>query len=117
MSLKNTKTAYGSISKSFHWLIFLLLAFMLILGYLMDDLPKEYKALAYNTHKLTGLSILVLMIVRLVWALMNPKPALLNVSVWERLAEHFMHFLLYAVVIAMPIAGWIGSSAAGKVPL
>jgi cytochrome b561 len=57
------------------------------------------------------------MVLRLLWALINPKPmTLVNMPLWERWAERSVHFLLYFVVIAMPIAGWVGASAAGRPP-
>jgi cytochrome b561 len=88
---------------------------MLIYGFFLDDIPKAYKAVSYNLHKLTGLTILFLMILRMLWALTNPKPDLpFGTPSWERWAEHSMHFLLYIVVMAMPTAGWIGAVATGK---
>jgi len=115
--LMNAADRYGNVAKFFHWLIFFLLLGMLVFGYFMDDLPKAYKAQAYNWHKLTGLTVLSLMLLRLFWKLVNPKPELpFKVGFLEKLAEHSVHGLLYVVVIAMPLAGWIGSSAAGKFP-
>lgn len=117
MPLKNTMTAYGSVAKFFHWLIFLLLFFMIIFGYFLDDIPKDYQPFAYNIHKLTGLLILTLMVLRALWAMFNVKPILpMKTRTWERWAERMVHMLLYAVIIAMPLAGWIGSSAAGRPP-
>ncbi|OGT44052.1 MAG: hypothetical protein A3F42_08730 [Gammaproteobacteria bacterium RIFCSPHIGHO2_12_FULL_37_34] len=117
MNIKNTATTYGSVAKFFHWLIFVLLLCMLVFGYFLDDIPKAYKGVAYNIHKLTGLTIFVLMILRAFWAWINPKPKLPATDPsWQRLGARIVHLLLYVVVIAMPLAGWIGSSAAGKPP-
>ena len=88
---------------------------MVILGYLLEDIPKEYQGLAFSIHKLTGLSILALMILRALWRVTNTKPVL-NVRAWERIAERTVHFLLYVVAIAMPLVGWMGSVAGGKPP-
>lgn len=115
MSLKNTATSYGSIAKFFHWTIFILLFFMIIYGYFLDSFPKDYKKMASNIHKLIGLVILLLMILRAGWALMNTKPQL-DMRIWEHYAERTLHLLLYVVIILMPIAGWIGASAANKPP-
>ncbi|HEX4046142.1 MAG TPA: cytochrome b [Gammaproteobacteria bacterium] len=115
--LKNTAAAYGSVTKIFHWLIFILLFGMIIFGFLLSNIPKDYQPVAYNIHKLIGLSILVLMILRLLWTLSNPKPAVpRDTPAWQQWAERFVHYSLYAVVLAMPISGWIGSSSAGKPP-
>ena len=114
--VRNTLTSYGSIAKTFHWLIFFLVLFMLFLGYFMDDVAQEARGQVYNIHKLTGLSILVLMILRLLWTLTNPKPIIPDPKLWERFAAHSVHYFFYFLLIAMPIAGWIMSSAAGKSP-
>jgi len=116
MSLRNSAYEYGHLAKIFHWLIFILLAFMIVYGYFLDDIPKPYQPAAYNIHKLTGLLILVLMLLRGSWALINIKPTLPANHRWENLTERTVHGLLYIVVIAMPLAGWIGSTAAGHPP-
>ena len=119
MTLCNTSTTYGSVSKFFHWVIFLLLFLMVILGYAMGYIPKNspYMPIVFNIHKLTGLSVLLLMLLRLIWMLTNTRPALpLDTRIWERWVERLVQGLLYLVVIVMPLSGWIGSSAAGKPP-
>ena len=115
--LKNTNEMYGNVAKFLHWLIFILLFFMIILGFFLGDIPKDYQFFAYNMHKLTGLTILVLMILRGLWALINIKPALPSDTLpWQRSLERSVHLLLYFTVLAMPIAGWVGSAAAGRPP-
>lgn len=117
MSLRNTSVAYGSISKLFHWVIAILIIVMLIAGYFLGDVPKDYQPVTYNIHKLIGLTILTLMLLRLVWTLMNPKPALpIETPCWQRAAERIVQFFIYAAVIGMPLAGWVGSVAAGYAP-
>lgn len=117
MRVWNTTSTYGSVAKFFHWLIFLLLLCMVTLGYFLSSIPDDYKGVAYNTHKLTGLVVFMLMLLRAAWALANPKPTLpASTKTWERWAERSVHWSLYAVVIAMPMLGLIGSSAANKPP-
>lgn len=117
MAIRNTFTSYGSFSKFFHWLIFLLVLFMLIYGFCLSSIPKKYAGFAFNIHKLTGLTILCLMILRGLWALANPKPILPGDTLpWQRLAERAVHYSLYFAIIAMPLSGWIGSTASGHAP-
>lgn len=117
MSFKNTTTAYGSVTKFFHWFIFILILCMLIAGFVLGYVPEAYQAVGYNLHKLTGLSILILMLMRLVWSLVNPKPNLpAGVRWYEHVLERGVHGLIYLVVIGMPLAGWIGSVAGGRPP-
>jgi len=117
MPLRNTTLAYGSVAKFFHWLLFLLILCQFILGYSFDNIPKDFQSMAYNVHKLTGLSILGLMFLRGLWALYNPKPLLpLSTRLWEHLAERLVHFLLYFTIIATAVVAWIGSATGGKPP-
>ena len=117
MQLSNTTTTYGSVSKLFHWLIFLLVLVMIAGGFFMDDVPDEYKGVIFNLHKLTGLCVLFLMILRMLWAAMNVKPSLpVATPVWQQTATRVTHYLLYLLVTAMPLVGWIGSSASRKAP-
>lgn len=117
MSIRNTNDSYGSVAKFLHWLIFILVFVMIVGGFFLGDVPKEYKGVVYNLHKLTGLTILFLMLIRLGWKMTNVKPALpADTTTWQRRAERAVHDLLYLLIIAMPLAGWIGSSSAGKAP-
>lgn len=116
--LRNTAQSYGSIAKFFHWIIALLIIGLVFVGYFMGGISdKPTRISIINAHKLTGLTVLALMILRAGWALINPKPLLpLATPTWERVLVRCAHLLLYAFVIAMPLSGWIGSVAAGYVP-
>lgn len=116
--LGNTKDQYGSVSKTLHWIIAPLVILMLAAGYFMDDIASQpMRQIVFNLHKLTGILILILMLVRLCWALCNPKPASPpGTSRFEHLAEWVGHSTLYGLVILQPITGWVGSVAAGHPP-
>lgn len=117
MAKKNTYQSYGSVSKFFHWAIFILILGMIIYGFVLGDFPKAWKALGYNIHKLIGLTVLILMVLRMIWAFMNPKPKLPSKTpLWQIAAERLMHFSFYLVLLAMPIVGWIMAVAANKPP-
>lgn len=117
MGLRNTHHSYGSVIKFLHWLIALLVIVLLCVGYLLGYIQdKAVFAKVVNVHKLVGLSVLVLMIIRLAWALINPKPELPNTPCWQRFIERVVHYSLYALLIAMPLTGWIMSVASGHTP-
>jgi len=83
----------------------------------MGDVAQAMRANVVNIHKVTGLTILCLMVCRAIWALINPKPDLpAGSAVWEYYLSRLVHFLLYLFLIIMPITGWIMASAAGKPP-
>lgn len=114
----NTPNSFGTVSKLMHWLIALLVVIMLIAGYFMDDITNDaLRASVVNVHKLTGITVLFLMVLRLGWALGNPKPELPLGTPWaERAAEWAGQGVLYALIIAQPLTGWMGSVAGGHIP-
>ncbi len=118
MSLKDTAAKYGCLSQFFHWLVFILVLIMIPLGYVMGDVPnKAVSGQLFNIHKLIGISILILMILRLIWRLFNIKPPLpVGTPIWQRWAERGLHFLLYVGLIVMPLSGWIGTVSNGRPP-
>ncbi len=117
MPLRNSRNSYGQITKSFHWLIALLVVLMLILGASLDDFSEPAKIILINVHKSIGLTILLLMILRFFWRLSNPIPALpATTATWEKIVVRASHLLWYVCLIAMPLTGWMMSTAAGKLP-
>lgn len=115
--IKNSETSYGSVAKFFHWTVSVLVILMLTFGYFMEDFSKEMQPLVYNIHKMTGITILGLVILRLLWALTNVKPAMpAGTPGWQILLERVGHFAFYIFLMVMPLAGWIGSAAAGRPP-
>jgi cytochrome b561 len=113
MTIKNTSVSYGSVSRFLHWLIFLLILGLLVIGYLMDGITdKALRAVVINMHKLTGLLVLLLVIVRIMWSLINVKPGLSSMTPrYEKWAEKSVHYLLYVVMSMMPVSGWVMASA------
>ncbi len=113
MSLRNTTRSWGSVSKALHWIIVLLIINQWVIAERADSLPvgiAKLKALAW--HKSFGLTILALAVIRLVWRWTNPVPDLsTETRPWERLLAKVSHVLLYALIFAMPLTGWMMSSA------
>lgn len=116
MQLKNTRTRFGLVAISFHWIIALLVISLLVVGLYMTSLsasPQKIKI--YGFHKEFGLLVLLLGLLRLGWRCINLTPQLLIPAI-ERYAAQVTHALLYILLIAMPLSGWLMSSAAGYTP-
>ena len=113
MNIRNTTRAWGAVSKTLHWLIVLLIINQWLIAERADDLPNglaKLQALAW--HKSFGITVLLLAIVRLVWRWLNPVPSLDGLAKpWERVLAHISHVLLYGLIFAMPLTGWMMSSA------
>lgn len=115
MQWKNKPEAYGTIAKSFHWGMAALIIGMLALGLYMTGLPfSPDKLQLYGIHKAVGATILFLVALRLVWRLLNTVPPLpATLPAWQKWGAHLSHFGLYGLMFAMPLTGWLLSSAAG----
>jgi len=116
--LRNTAQTWGAVTKLLHWLMLALIMLQLTLGGLAVSWRlSPTKLNLFVWHKSFGILILVLAVVRLIWRLTNPTPALpAETSKAERRAARLSHALLYLVMIAIPLSGWVINSAA-NVPL
>ncbi|HXZ67793.1 MAG TPA: cytochrome b [Alphaproteobacteria bacterium] len=114
MALRNTSERWGAIAKTFHWLIAVLVLCMIVLGLWAVNAPLgPLKLQLFAIHKLTGLCIFVLMLLRLSWRLINPTPVLpAAMPGWERAAAHINAWALYGLLLLMPVSGYVITSAA-----
>ena len=98
-----------------HWLVGLGILGTLGLGLYMVDLPfSPAKLQIYSWHKWAGMTLLFLALVRLAWRLSHPAPALPDtMGPLSRLAAHAGHWVLYILMLAIPLSGWLMSSAQG----
>ncbi len=106
---------YTGTAKSLHWLMAILLFGLLALGFYMHDLPLSPEKLKlYSWHKWAGVTAFLLVLVRLGWRVTHLPPALpASMPRIMQLAAHAGHFALYALMIAIPLSGWLMSSAKG----
>lgn len=110
-------TQYSAPSRFFHWFTAVCVLSLLVVGFLLEDFPKNLQGNAYFLHKSFGLLVLGLTVPRLLWNLIHTRPAYpASVARWEIVLARAVHGLLYFALFAMPLSGWIMSSAAGHVP-
>jgi len=106
---------YGRVAQVLHWLVFFLMIASFGLGLSMVEMevsPQRIRMVGW--HKTVGITILALAFARLVWRFVSPPPALpATMPAWERAAAHASHWLLYALMLAVPVSGWLMSSALG----
>jgi cytochrome b561/polyisoprenoid-binding protein YceI len=117
---------YSALAITLHWAIALLLLFQIGLGWALEDLPKGIVQFSgYQFHKSVGILILLLSVARLAVRLLRTRPEPVKDGRAQMLLASAVHFLLYAVMIAGPLTGWIIVSTAkvrlqtllfGKVP-
>jgi cytochrome b561 len=115
MTIRNTTVRWGSVAQFLHWLIVVLLIVQVVLASIADDLPLGMKKLAMLArHKSVGITILGLVVLRLLWRWMNRAPPLPDtLKPYERVLASLTHAALYLLLFAMPLSGWVMSSARG----
>ncbi|MEO6519970.1 MAG: cytochrome b [Pseudoxanthomonas sp.] len=118
MTLKNTADRWGPVSQFFHWLIVLMILGLAIVGLTMGELPKTPKYFwVFTVHKSTGITVLVLVVARLLWRLYAGRPEpVAGTPRWQQRIASVTHGLLYALILAMPMSGWLYDSANGLRP-
>ena len=110
MTYQYTRTAV-----TLHWLIALLIFAAFPLGLYMHDLPlSPHKLHMYSYHKWIGVTVFLLAVIRIAWRITHRPPAMPDtMQRWEIFAAESAHYLLYALIFAVPVSGWLMSSAMG----
>ena len=105
---------YGPVAIALHWLTALLIVANLMLGLSMVPLPFSPRKLQwYLWHKWIGITVFLLTGVRLLWRLWRRAPPPVPMPEWQQRAAALSHAGLYALLLAVPVSGWIYSSSTG----
>jgi len=116
--LRNTTQAWGSVAKVLHWSMLGLIVVQVSLGWAADLWHlSPTKIELFIWHKSTGILLLLLAVIRIGWRLCNPAPQPPDgLPRWERAAGIATHVVLYVLIVAIPLSGWVINSAA-NIPL
>ncbi|QGZ94557.1 YceI family protein [Terricaulis silvestris] len=112
-----TAQRYTAVAIVLHWAIAAAILFMIPLGLWMHEEAENGNVSqglfeAYQLHKSIGLTVLALSVVRLGWRLANPPPPLpVHMPGWEKFVAKLTHWAFYALIIALPLTGWLYVSA------
>ena len=115
--MTNNGTGYDPVTKGLHWTVAVLIIVLLCLGWYMMELnyyDRWYNA-SLEWHKALGMLALVVGAVKIGWATgrrVPPPPA--SMAAWERSSARAMHWTLFAMMIAIPVSGYIISTSAGQ---
>ena len=112
--MKNTTGLFALPARVLHWLMAVMILAMLFIGVGMVSSVSERHAWLLRIHKPLGIAILLLAVVRLAVRLRHPPPPLpADLPTLQKLAARASHWLLYALMIALPLVGWAMLSAGG----
>jgi cytochrome b561 len=105
-------TQYTRIAMVLHWVIAVLIICNAVLGLTAESFPDSWVRLIVDTHKSIGITVLGLALLRLLWRVSHrPPPLPREFPSWEKMAAHVAHFLLYVLMIGLPLSGWAHDSA------
>jgi len=109
----NTALSWGSVSRSFHWILGAAIIGMIAYGWWMNHFPARADRFFYRSiHADIGYVVLLLTVIRLVWRGVNPAPELPeDTPRWQRQASRISHWALYLVTILVAMLGWAHSGA------
>ena len=117
MLFTNTRLHFGLFTRLLHWLIAILILGLIWLGWYMVDLTyydKWYNA-SLHYHKSLGILALALAMVKLGWHVYTPAPgSLADLQPWEKTGARLMHYLLWGMMLLIPVSGYLISTSAGK---
>lgn len=104
----SAQARYSSIAILLHWTLAVLITINLLIGFFHENMADETRAFLMGQHFAIGLTVLFLTVVRIVWRLIHPVPPANPAHPgWERALAKTVHFLFYALLLAMPILGWL----------
>ncbi|MDF4025031.1 cytochrome b [Luteibacter sp. PPL201] len=114
MPLRSEPGRWSTIAKTLHWIMALLIIGNGVFALWMDDLkPSMQKINLFALHKSIGLTVLALFLLRLAWRLFDRRPAEDPAPRWQHVAATIVHGLLYVLIVAIPLSGWLFNSARG----
>ncbi len=113
MAWRNGPDSFGLATRLLHWGMALLVAVMIGLGKRIEAMePGLANLWLYSLHKSLGLAVLALVIARIVWHRISPPPHPLGGG-WQGGVARVAHGAIYLLLVAIPLSGWIASSATG----
>jgi len=114
MALRSTPDRWGSVTRLLHWLTVALLIGIIPVGFFMSDLPLgPQKMKLYALHKSVGITILGLAALRLAWRATDRRPTAAPMPAWQERMAGLTQLLMYGLLFAIPLSGWLYNSAAG----
>jgi cytochrome b561 len=105
--IRNSNDAFGWPAITLHWVVALAVIGNFVFGLWMGDLPRPERQYWYGIHASIGITLLVILLARIVWALLNPVPTpVAGTPPWQHTAARLTHLSLYGLTLATVLFGW-----------
>lgn len=116
MGIRDTTAGYGLITRIVHWVMALAIVGMFVLGLWMVTLNyySPYYQTGPDIHRSVGMLLLILLVLRFVWRLANPKPDDSDLSPLEQRASRIVHWGFYPLLFALMVSGYFISTSDGR---
>ena len=116
MTFRDTKTGYGLVSRLAHWLMAVAIVAMFALGLWMVGLDyySPYYKSAPDLHRSAGILLLIALLARFAWRVVNVKPDDSELSPFERRASAIVHWGFYPLLLALMVSGYLISTLDGR---
>lgn len=115
MAARNDEASFGWVTKLLHWATALGVLIALPMGLWLSEAEFSLSTIKFfGYHKTIGTVVLALILLRILWHLINPPPHPLPHGIaWQDTLAKVVHRSFYVLLLAMPLSGWIASSATG----
>ena len=115
MGLCNSATEFGTVTRVLHWVTAVLVLLALALGYWIASMDVTLSVLKYfGYHKTLGAVVLALVVFRIIWHRISAPPDPVSHGIgWQDTLARAVHRAFYVLLLAMPVSGWVASSATG----
>lgn len=105
---------YGTTAKVLHWVVVALVLTQYLIGWLMPNITRKMSpGLGMTWHVSIGTTILAVIVVRLIWRLAHPVAPESSLLPYQRITSEAVHWLLYLLILATTLSGWLFASARG----
>lgn len=111
--MKTASDRYGAVAIFFHWAIAILVVAAVIIAWILPNGHDPNFEYVLGFHKSAGILVLVVALARLIWRLWHPVAPAAGLEPWEALLSKITHGLLYVIIIAIPLSGYLFTSALG----
>lgn len=106
-------TRYSAVARWLHWLIAIFVILNIVTGLGHDALPRDQRGVVMAFHFSSGITVLALTVLRILWRIGHkPPPLPAGMSGWQVGLARGTHWAFYALMIVLPLSGWIMVSSA-----